>query len=123
MPILHRPKKIYTGAARGARDKYEVWMMVMIHSGHRKSKFLEAKRLALHCSRSQQWWWPTYQDLVFTILFCNIFIVYNFCIFIFFVFCSHCTALIDRWWPTYQDLVFTGPRSDHPTLVSNSLTH
>ena len=22
---LHRPKRIYTGAARGARDKYEVW--------------------------------------------------------------------------------------------------
>ena len=23
---LHRPKKIYTSAARGARDKYEVWV-------------------------------------------------------------------------------------------------
>ena len=24
---LHRPKKIYMGAARGARDKYEVWVL------------------------------------------------------------------------------------------------
>ena len=24
---LHRPKKIYTAAARGARDKYEVWQV------------------------------------------------------------------------------------------------
>ena len=32
----------------------EMMMMVMIHNGQRASKFLEAKRLALHCPRSQQ---------------------------------------------------------------------
>ena len=25
LKILHRAEKIYTGSARGARDKYEVW--------------------------------------------------------------------------------------------------
>ena len=35
-------------------DMIEMMMMVMIHNGQRASKFLEAKRLALHCSRSQQ---------------------------------------------------------------------
>ena len=29
LKILHRAEKIYTGGARGARDKYQVWLQIL----------------------------------------------------------------------------------------------
>ena len=54
---LHRAEKIYTGSARGARDNYEVWVMVMIKDiledlsqSHGKGKKKQCYNKSHHCT-------------------------------------------------------------------------